>query len=254
MNTEEAKLILSAVHDAAPDDTDAELGQAFSMLDSDPDLRHWFEQERAFDSAISSKLASVAPPPELKGSLLKILETGSAEPSAQRAHKLWFRPPFLAAAAAVILIPLLAIQLLTSRAGAKSFDTFRSDMVKLAVGEFELDHRESDLQKLYAWLNANNATCPTDIPECVGCPESIGCKVIAWNDDSVTLICLRNATNQVVHCFVIPRDQFGELPDEQRLRTELTVADLKTCGWTDQSNVYLLVGSAKDVRVNAPRH
>lgn len=254
MNTEEAKLILSAVHGAAPEDSDAQLNEAFAMLDGDPALRSWFDQERAFDAAISSKLAAVEPPADLRENLLHLLQKPAAKPSDQKVHQAWFRPPFLAAAAAVILIPLLAVQLLTNRASAKSFDSFRSDMVEFAVSEFKLDHRESDLKKLYAWLNANNATCPTEIPECVGCPESIGCKVVAWNDDDVTLICLRNTTNQVVHCFVIPRDQFDQLPDEAQIRSALTVAELETCGWTDRDNVYLLVGSAKGVGVNAPKH
>ncbi|MGI9240389.1 MAG: hypothetical protein ACR2RV_06280 [Verrucomicrobiales bacterium] len=254
MTTEEAKLILSAVHLTDREGADAEVSQAFEQLGSDPELARWYEQECAFDTAVTDKLASVEAPADLRANLLALLEGPATDPIPEKDHSAWFRPRLLAAAAAIILIPFLSIQLLTNRASAKSFDSFRSDMVEFAVSDFKLDHRESDLPKLYAWLNANNATCPTEIPDCVGCPESIGCKVVAWNDENVTLICLRNKTREVVHCFVVPRDQFDDLPDEKLLRESHSFDDLETCGWTDQENVYLLVGSASGVKVNAPIH
>lgn len=252
MNTEEAKLILSAVHRTDREGAESDVCQAFELLAKDPALERWYEQECAFDSAVTGKLAMIEPPANLKAKLLGLLEAPVASPLSEGDHSNWFRPRWLAAAAAVILIPLLSVQLLTNRANARSFDTFRSDMVDFAVSNFQLDHRESDLSKLYAWLNANNATCPIEIPDCIGCPESIGCKVVAWNDKSVTLICLRNQTKEVVHCFVIPRGQFDELPDEKRLREILSLDDLDTCAWTDEENVYLLVGSERGVKVNAP--
>ena len=258
MNTEEAKLILAAVHDDADRASDPEIGQAFSLLEDNPELNDWLLRERAFDAAVSRKLASVEAPADLKATVMDLLG-GQVSRSNTPPHSRirWFQPPVLAAAAAIILIPLLAIQLFTGRANAKSFDTFRSDMVEFANSEiansnFKLDLEEQDLPKLYAWLNANNATYPVAIPDCIGCHESVGCKIIDWSEDRVTLICLRNGTKQVVHCFVIPRSEIEKIPDEERIRATLAVGDLETCGWTDQNNLYLLVGSAKGVEVSAP--
>jgi hypothetical protein len=252
MNTEEAKLILASVHQGTDIDSDTE--QAFSLLDSDPGLREWLEQERAFDDAVSDKLAQIEPPATLKAMLIGLLEEHApvAPPSSGKGLT-WFRPPILAAAAAVILIPLIAIQMFTGRANATSFENFRSDMVEFAASEFKLDHHEKDLPKIYTWLNANNATSPSTLPDCVDCKQSVGCKIIEWNNQRVTLICLRNGDDQVVHCFVVPRDEFAKLPDEQQIRNKLKVDQLETCGWTDPDNLYLLVGSTKAVRVKAPK-
>ena len=251
MNTEDAKLILASTHEGAAPDSDAE--EAFALLDSDPSLREWFEQEQAFDHAISSKLSEIEPPADLKATLISLLNDNQIAPESLPAKNVsWFRPQFLAAAAAVILVSWVAIQMLTGSAEAKSFDSFRHDMVDFAHGKFELDLKDRELPKLYKWLNAKNATCPTNIPACIGTKESIGCKIIDWNEESVTLICLLTATDEVVHCFVLPLNDFESLPDEKLIRSTLKLDDLETCGWTDQDNLYLLVGSTKGVKVAAP--
>ena len=257
MNTEDAKLILASVHQEAEPDSETE--QAFALLDREPKLHAWFQEEKAFDVAISSKLAEIEPPADLRAELIGLL-ANEAEPGvpAQIATAVpkkttWFLPPLLAAAATLILIPVFAIQMFTSRANANSFDDFRQDMAEFAAGKFKLDHTDSELPKLYDWLNANNATCPTDLSVSVGVQDAVGCKVIEWNDESVTLICVRNETDQVVHCFVLPRDEFEDLPDEKLMRSRFMVDDLETRGWTDQDYLYLMVGSQKGVQVPTPK-
>ncbi len=72
------------------------------------------------------------------------------------------------------------------------------------------------------------------------------------NDDNVTLICLRNNASQVVHCFVIPRDEVKRLPDEKDIRSNYVLGGLETTAWSDDDFVYLLVGSEAGVKVTAP--
>lgn len=254
MNTEDAKLILSAVQNGAEPDSETE--KAFALLESDPALQEWFEEEQAFDKAISSKLAEIEPPADLKANLLKLLNEESAtselsEPEPQNVT--WFRPPLLAAAAAVILIPILAIQMFTGSADAKDFNTFRSDMVEFASSNFKLDHTEESLPALYDWLNENDATCPTELSTSVAVESSVGCKVLEWNDESVTLICLRNDTNQVIHCFVLPHEEVESLPAESLMGTPFMMDELETCCWTDDDFLYLMVGSSKGVKLPTPK-
>ena len=239
MNTEEAKLILASLHEAADPGNDPEISQAFELLDSDPELRTWFDQERAFDAAIASKLAQVEPPADLKASLVELLDKNAPAATAAAGKVTWLRPPLLAAAAAIILVPLIAFQLMTGQASAKSFDSFRTEMVEFLESDFKLQHFNSDIAELNAWLKAKEASYPGKLPDCVDCPESIGCKIVEWEGQNVTLVCLRNSTKQTVHCFVVPRSVFEDIPDEELIRRKFTLKDLETCGWTDEKNLYL---------------
>ena len=252
MKTEEAKIILASVHRESDRTSDADISEAFALLDSDPELQDWFEQEQAFDAAITNKLAEIEPPADLKAKLVGLLDENTAPESSDIARVHWLRSPLLAAAAAVALVSFFTIQLFTGPAKAGSFDSFRSDMVEIAHGGLKLDHHEKDLDRLYDWLNKVGATCPDELPVCVECTETVGCKIIDWNDDKVTLICLRNNSSQVVHCFVIPREQFDQLPDEAQIRNNLLMDGLDTTAWSDQELVYLLVGSKEGVKVTSP--
>ena len=251
MNTEEAKIILASVHHDTDRGSDNDVDQAFALLDSDPELQAWFEQEQAFDAAVSTKLAQIDPPADLKANLVALLENNA--PAAAEDKITWLRPPLMAAAAAVLLISFFAIQLLTGPAAA-SFDDFRTEMVEIARGELKLDHEDKELENLYDYLNKMEATCPTSLPVCVECTETVGCKVIGWNDeeDSVTLICIRNNASQVVHCFVIPRSEFKKLPEEKIIRSNQMIDGLETTAWSDDELVYLLIGSKEGVKVKAP--
>ena len=126
-------------------------------------------------------------------------------------------------------------------------------MVDVAKLPIDLDHKDSALPKLLAWLDANNATRPSNLPTCVACADSVGCKVLDWGNQTVTLICLKNMSDEVVHCFIIRREEFDALPDESLIRTPLMLEGLETSGWSDQENVYLLIGSAPGVHVKAPQ-
>ena len=245
MNQKDAKLILASIHEGTTPDSDSE--QAFALLDSDPALREWFEEEQAFDKAVSSKLAEIEPPADLKASLVELLDNKKIV-NAERS----FRPQLFAAAAAVILVSLVVFQTLSTTASAKSFDNFRGDMVEFAQSDFELDHKDPDITKIYAWLHDKDAICPAGLPESIGAKEAFGCKVLDWDKNDVTLICLVNDSDQIFHCFIIPRSEFDTLPEEKTLRNTLKLDGVETCSWTDKEHLFLLVGSDKDVNVSAP--
>lgn len=253
MNHQEAKLILGSIHPGTGYADDRDVSQAIALLDRHPDLRCWFDAELAFDGAVAAKLSEIHPPEGLKATLVNLLGDGpQAKLPQTRRTPSWLRPPFLAAAAAIILIPIIALPLLTGRANAKSFESFRSDMVEVAKSPFVLKFKDPDLPNLFTWLNDNQATCPSELPACVANSGSVGCTVVDWGEEKVTLICLKNDGDQTVHCFIVPRAEFGSLPEEAQIRKNHTVADLDTSGWSDTKHVYLLVGSEPGVPVKSP--
>ena len=253
MNTEEAKLILGSIHADVDRESDPELDQAFALLDEDPALKSWFEQERAFDDAVAGKLTEIEPPADLRTTLVGLLDNGAPAVSSPAKKMSWFQPQWLAAAAAVVLVPILAIQFFTGSASANSYDEFRDYVVDVAQNPPKLDLKHHDLDALLAHLKKNNATCPDSLPSCVACADSVGCAVLEWGQESVTMICLNNQSGDVVHCFVIPRDQLEALPPEASMRKPLKMNKLTTSGWSDQKFVYVLVGSAPGVNVEAPK-
>jgi len=105
MNNDEAKFILAAYRPDGRDANDARFADAIAQAERDPELRAWWERQRAFDAQVAAKLAEVMPPPGLRES---ILAGGRASWPRRRS---WYQPGWLAAAAAVVLLALLAVTL-----------------------------------------------------------------------------------------------------------------------------------------------
>ncbi|MBL9213749.1 MAG: hypothetical protein JNL92_25010 [Opitutaceae bacterium] len=105
MNNDEAKFILAAYRPDGRDAHDARFAEAIAQAGRDPELRAWWERQRAFDAQVAAKLAAVMPPPGLRESIL----AGGRLSEPRRPG--WKRPVWLAAAAAVVLLALLAVTL-----------------------------------------------------------------------------------------------------------------------------------------------
>ena len=73
MNQEEAKALLLLYRPDGSDATDPRFAEALGLVERDPELREWFEAERAADIIIAAKLRA-APLPD---DLLERVRTGT---------------------------------------------------------------------------------------------------------------------------------------------------------------------------------
>ncbi|HEX6567076.1 MAG TPA: hypothetical protein VF020_22490, partial [Chthoniobacterales bacterium] len=66
MNSDAAKEILSAYRSRDRDGADPIFHEALNQMESDSELRKWFEEQQDLDQAIREKLASIEPPADLQ--------------------------------------------------------------------------------------------------------------------------------------------------------------------------------------------
>ena len=92
MDKREAQFILSAYRPNGRDAGDDRIAAARSLVESDPDLKAWFESEVRQDQVIANKLRQVQPPAGLRDQILTGMSLAEATPP------WWRRAPALAQA------------------------------------------------------------------------------------------------------------------------------------------------------------
>jgi hypothetical protein len=104
MTVHEAKRVLLSYRPGSSDDQDPEVAQALGVVNTDPDLRLWFEGHCAFQTAMRSRLREMPVPAHLKQALLarhKIVPLPHTQRGRERTDRWWQSVPAMAAAAAV---------------------------------------------------------------------------------------------------------------------------------------------------------
>src|SRR5260370_7334463 len=70
MNSDAAKEILSAYRSKDRDGADRSFREALSQMESDADLKKWFDDQLDLDRTIRQKLAAIEPPADLQANIL----------------------------------------------------------------------------------------------------------------------------------------------------------------------------------------
>ena len=105
MKNQDAKFILGAFRPDGQDTEDATFQEPLAQAKSDPELQTWLEKERKIDRAFTRKLEGIAPPPGLK----EAIYSGARASASRSRRSRWLSAPWLAAAAAVILLAALGL-------------------------------------------------------------------------------------------------------------------------------------------------
>ena len=239
MTNEEAKFILSAYRPDGSDAADPAMKEALDQAARDPELAAWFQQERAFDAAVSQKLNEVPVPAELKPSIL-VGRRMMAVPT----RKVWSWGPLLRLAAGFVIF-FGVIWLLSRPAPAGKLGEFRSDMVaRLSAGVAPLDFGGTSVDELRTWLAAKGGIEPEAISTALEQRPTLGCRVLDWRGAQVTLVCFDAGEGRVTHLVVVDRAVFPDL--KETLSPEaIHLRDWTVVNWTTEEHVYLLAGSGK---------
>ena len=247
MNLDKAKEVLSAYRADQYDDSDSLMNEALSLLESNDELREWFEAQLAMDAQIFDAFSQA--PPIANESKEVLLEEYQNYQDSQASR---FRP--LLAMAAVFVFVLLGLGL--GHYGHYKYklqrlDSFRSAMSYFASSPYvSLDFKSESLTELQKWLSQEDlpqwdlASVPSRLLE----QKPLGCAEIEWRGLRVSLTCFHDSRGEVIHLFSIKNDSsVSDLSGaiEELLRTH----DLQSFGWQSGDHTFLVMGSEPDVAV-----
>ncbi|MCZ6673460.1 MAG: hypothetical protein O7C75_11050 [Verrucomicrobia bacterium] len=244
MDTLEAKQILSAYQSDKEPFSDPHMLEALNLLDHDPELSEWFENQLAFDRQVKQTLSEAQPPVGLKETLL-------ADYRKQRRNTVIRFVRYASALAAVLIIGVGGFWKYTINYNSKmhEYATFREGMAYFIAGSyFTLDYLDKDLGNIAKWLEKKDSPMYESIPAALAAKEPIGCKKMTWRGQDVSLVCFHRDDGKIIHMFIAERDGFSEeaITDLDKV---LVSHDLETGGWVTDTHVYLLTGSEPGVTI-----
>ena len=235
MNNQEAKFILGAFRPDGRDAGDVMFKPALAQVDNDPALRLWLDQQRKFDGAVAMQLAAIAPPAGLREAIL-------AGGRASRPRRRWWNDPvWLAAAAAIALIGVVAITLRT--------DSIRpeiSELTAFAIKDLSESHATHvGYPPEFAGLQAQLAAAPLPMTAARGFTIDLeelrrkNCRSVQVAGREVFEICF-NRDGTWYHLYAASRSDFapGELDPRALVASR---GDMVATAWADEHNVYALV-------------
>ena len=213
MNNEEAKLILHAYRADGQDASDPRFREALEQAQRDPELARWFANEQALDSRISAKLQNSTPAPaDLKAQLL-------AQRKIVRPVIWWQRPAMrYAMAACVALFVTIAAWFGFLHEGAieargNTFGDYRDAMADFAGNKLKrLEFRTRDVAEAKRWLAGKDSIAELTLPGGLEGRPSLGCRVLDWQGEKVSLVCFELANRKIVHLLVVDSAVFENAP------------------------------------------
>ena len=204
--------------------------EALEHARRDPQLSQWLAEEVQLDAAISRKVKSVPVPGNLKSAILaggKIVRP-----------RVWYRRSWFAAAACfLILATTLSFFVFNKQA---KFPAYRSDMITFVAQMDHLDLETTDVGEIKEWLSDNNAHGDFILTQGLKELPGMGCRVISWKGQKVTLICFGKMGAQEIHLFVADRSTFPKPPPmSPQFAKE---GEWMTASWSRGDKVYMLAG------------
>ncbi len=271
MDRNEAQNILQLCRPGNESDrNDPLIAEAFAMLETDAELRAWFEEQQDFDSAMCAYMEEVQPPADLKATILagmrahqihaqSTVEFQTEEPAPHSEHtrtKAWWLNPWVGIAA---LFVLMLVIFAAPRNNAKSTQlaqnnvalsgmppvlTFLSEQID-DLNIFKFDKRDSNASELQSYLASTGAPSPHKLCDKMANTPTIGCVTFNYNDTKLSMICFKNGTTY--HLITAQKEDFPDpLPTEPKV-FQLNDKAFKIWIEGDQVNILSIHGTEKDI-------
>jgi anti-sigma factor RsiW len=207
MDRKEAKLILSALRPDAAEANEPIFAESLAMVESDPELRAWWQAQQEFDRKIAAKLEGVPVPADLRDRILAAPKITAFPPQ-------WRHRSLLAAAALVAL--LCVATTFWNVGGNGSIAMNRADFTDQAIAELgtngpQLARLSTDHEQLKAWLRQQDAPIGK-IPPTIAPMPSIGCQKYVVAGHVVSLICFSLANGHQAHLFMVNKGALSNPP------------------------------------------
>jgi hypothetical protein len=238
MDKLEAKLVLQARRPHDLDTSDPAFAEALALVETDRELKAWWDAQQAFDQRVAAKLEEIEPPDELRATILGRGKVHRLPPQP-------FFPFWLSAAAAVAILCAVAASQHAANVAARhiSTDKFHEvTLTKLGNDSPTLGMMSPDHDKIMGWLKAQEAPMG-ELPERIAALPSIGCQKFVLQGHPVTLICFTIADGKLVHLFIVHSKDLAEPPAEASPQFQ-EVNGWSTASWSSGSMSYMLATQA----------
>ncbi|WPJ94235.1 hypothetical protein SH580_12400 [Coraliomargarita algicola] len=280
MNREEAKQLLELCRPGNTDDRqDPVLAEAFALLENDPELKDWFDEQQAIDARISESICAVEVPVDLKASILAGMRLHQAhasdtasdvasdasipfEPSAREDFpqdtsntpqaRAWWQSPW--AGIAALFVVMMAIMNVPKSsqpteqaavAGLPPVIQFLSNEID-SLRRSQFEHRDVQAEKLQTFLASKHSPSPQAIPDCLEKLPTIGCITYEYEGAKFSMICFKGG--QTYHLITADKATY---PDALPLEPEVFQCSGKAFKiWVDGEQVKIL--SVKGTKENIP--
>ncbi len=236
MDNNKAKLILSVYRANGQDAQDPMFNEALKQAESDPELRAWLAEQRAFDAQVAGAFAAVAGPVEGKA----MIETTMMAP--RRRRSVWLWPLALAASVAIIFAFRGG---LLNRSGLTLPED--ASLVELAINLS--DHHASiglmskDYAKLRSWIAEKGGPLPERLPPGLEKMAVLGCETWKTSRGRVSLVCFVGDDMKMVHLYVFDQTpaalEGANLPELPKPRFERS-GNWALAVWKDAGRAYVL--------------
>ena len=232
MDEQRARVILQAYLPGAEQD-DPDVAAALAEAAQDPELGRWFAEEQAFDRAISAHLDAVPAPLGLK---TRILANNRAAAQGPRS---WSWIIKLAGAAALLFLLFQVVSLFRpAERTTAELGYFSSEMVSFIDISPRLEMMSDDLGNIKQFL-AKKDTAPMQVPPHLAALEPVGCRVLSFRGEKVTLICFQRKEDGLAHLFVVNRAALPEMkPGQKPIIAQQ--GEWVTASWAEKDSVYLV--------------
>jgi len=237
MTRDQAKEILACYRDHTDFPYSEELETAMAMLESDPELQAWFQQEQDFDASFSEALQDIDVPANLRRDILNQY----TQPEDKNIQISWwqiFNPVGMAAAlflmAGILMIPWHGKYSANQPASLETLQDFAIHSLKQSAG---FDFANHDQLQLIQHLEQAGVPAPSQIPGKLQQLPTSGCMALEYDDRMVGLVCFEEATKS--NLFVMNKEDFPEL-DDQPVPVIRGNAYASSAFWTRDGKHYLL--------------
>lgn len=264
MERDEAKAILELCRPGnAEDRLDPMIAEALALLETDAELKAWFEEQQSLDSRIGDCYCELEPPADLKASILVGMRAHAENakpvveeepiPFAQPAgstSQVWWRNPWVGVAAVfAIMFFIVAVpreQPATELASAESqvLEANIPAMLQFLAGEIDaVTSRERSFAKkssqpaaLQAYLASAGSPTPAKLPTAVDGTPSIGCFTFDFDGAKMSMICFKE--DELMHlttvCITDCEGMFTEEPAIYEIRDQAFRV------WVEDGQVHIL--------------
>ncbi len=266
MQRDEAQNILQLCRPGnEADRKDPLIAEALVMLETDAELRAWFEEQQAFDARITEGLESIEAPADLEAAILAGMRAHALQPKSNAPlpaesapatqSAAWWRNPWVGIAALfVVMLVIVAVprgsapQLAQSDSATLSgvppvieFLSAEIDDLKL----WDFDKRDEHTATLQAYLASTGAPSPANLPDTLHEMPTIGCLTLDYSDTKLSMICFKDG--HVYHLITAKKAGFPDpLPAEARI---FEYHDKAFKLWTegDQVKIFTVHGTKQDI-------
>jgi hypothetical protein len=233
MTEQEARLILQSYQPGSDDGSDPQFAEALHEAERNPQLAQWLEAEQMFDRAVAAKLADLPEPLGLKTRILAL------RPRPQKTSS-WSLAAILGATVALLFLCFQVVSLFrnTSSTDTASVSDYSREMVGFVQLPPSLAMMSDDLEAIKSWLGENR-TPPINVPPNLSALQPVGCRLLSFRGQDVTLICFRREGDRLAHLFTVDR---AALPQVRAGKPPVisTTGEWTTASWAEGNRVYLI--------------